>query len=121
MDFFQKHPDEQLSAARIAEELGMEKISLSAIYRNLAALEEDGKLQRISKRDSHEIYYRYKACEECRDSLHLSCQKCGKTFHLNEKGADKIISALSDIEGFSLDKTETVLYGVCGKCREDDN
>ena len=120
IEFFNEHTDEPVSASLIASKLKPKGISVSAIYRNLSALEKDGQLQRVTKRDSHEIYYRYNGCEECRDCLHLSCKKCGKTFHLNHSGADRIVSALSDTEGFSLDKSETILYGVCGSCKGEE-
>ncbi len=116
VDYFDKHTDEPVSASEIAADSEMTGISLSAIYRNLSALEKEGKLQKITKSETRETFYRYKACEECRDCLHLSCKKCGKTFHLNRSGAEQIVTALSDTENFSLDKADTIIYGICGKC-----
>lgn len=118
LDFFKNHIDEAVSAQQIAECLKNEDISVSAIYRNLAALEQDGKLQRISKADSREVFYRFKAFSACRDCLHLSCKKCGRTFHLNSSQANNIANTLSDAEDFDLDKSDTILYGVCGRCRK---
>lgn len=119
LDYFKEHVDEPVSAGQIASALKEEHaISTSAVYRNLSALEEAGKLQRISRTDSRETYYRYKDFDSCKECLHLSCQKCGKTFHLNHAGAEAIMTALSDTENFSLDKAETILYGVCGACKK---
>lgn len=116
--YFQAHIDEPVSAQQIAEGLADANISVSAIYRNLAALEKDGKLQRVSQSDSRETYYRYKAFDQCKDCLHLSCKKCGKTFHLGHQGVSAIERALTDGENFLLDKSDTILYGVCEKCRK---
>ena len=118
LKYFQEHIDEPVSAQQIATALEGQDISVSAVYRNLSALEKAGKLQRISRKDSREVYYRYTAFDKCRECLHLSCKKCGKTFHLSSSGADKIIDALSDTENFSLDKSDTILYGICGSCKK---
>ena len=119
LHFFEEHVDEPVSAGQIAEALQKEyPISTSAVYRNLTSLEQEGKLQRISRPDSREAYYRYKDFDSCKECLHLSCKKCGKTFHLNHAGAAAIVSALSDTEDFSLDKAETILYGTCTACKK---
>ena len=44
--YLSRHPDELLSARQIADALADEKISLSAVYRNLAQLEAEEKVQR---------------------------------------------------------------------------
>ena len=119
LTYFKEHIDEPVSAGQIADALReTHAISTSAVYRNLAALEEAGKLQRISRPDSREAFYRYKDFDSCKECLHLSCQKCGKTFHLNHAGAAAIVNALSSTEDFSLDKAETILYGVCTACKK---
>ena len=47
--YLSRHPDELLSARQIADALADEKISLSAVYRNLAQLETEEKVRRSSK------------------------------------------------------------------------
>ena len=66
LDFLSEHIDETLSAGQIAEALSGKRISTSAIYRNLAALEQEGKLKRSAKPGSQEAYYRYTGDEDCR-------------------------------------------------------
>lgn len=119
MAFFEKNPDEGFTAGQIYEKIRESGVSLSAVYRNLASLSEEGKIQRIAGKKSREIFYRYTASEKCRDCIHLSCVKCGKTFHLGKKAADEVYSAVEKSEKFSLNKSETVLYGVCSDCDED--
>ena len=118
LGFFNCHKDEPVSVQQIADSLKSENISVSAIYRNISSLEQEGKLQRISKSDSREVFYRYKASDTCKGCLHLSCKKCGKTFHLNNASADNIVNTLSSTENFSLDKADTILYGICGNCKK---
>ncbi|MEE1172681.1 MAG: Fur family transcriptional regulator [Ruminococcus sp.] len=118
LDFLSKHSDEQLSVKQIAQALEDENISLSAVYRNLSALEEDGKIRRVSKSGSREVYYQYIGDEHCRDCLHLSCEKCGKTFHMGVSGADMLIKNVALAEEFAVDKSNTVLYGICKACQK---
>lgn len=116
LKYFEEHIDEPVCAKNIMKDLKNENISASAIYRNLAYLEKEDKLQKISINDSGETFYRYKAFEKCRGCLHLSCKRCGKTFHLNTPGTKSIESTLSDTENFTLDRSDTILYGICGDC-----
>lgn len=46
-----KQADKQITARQIAEILTADKISISAVYRNLAALEEEGILKRIVEKE----------------------------------------------------------------------
>lgn len=117
MDYFQSNTDIDISAKDIEVALKNQSISISAIYRNLSALESDGKIMRVTKHGSNEQYYRFTDCDECRTKLHLSCTKCGKTFHMDAKSADNLISSVAESDGFSVDKTETVLFGVCRRCK----
>ena len=96
LEYLSEHTDEQMTARQIADALTAESISISAVYRNLSALEE----------------------EECKDSLHLSCRVCGKSIHLGEKETEQLLHSTLDSTGFQIDKTETILYGVCADCRK---
>ena len=72
LTYLHGHADETLSAGQIAQDLP--EISVSAVYRNLSALEKDGAVQKVAKAGSREVFYRYKKAEECRAHLHLSCK-----------------------------------------------
>lgn len=122
LDFLEKHTDQTLSAHEIAAALSesgisVSGISVSAVYRNLAALEADGLVAKEASRDGNEALYRYIHPEHCRDELHLSCKKCGRTFHMEHEAAKAIEALLGKTGAFTLDKSETVLYGVCKNCR----
>ena len=80
--YLSRHPDELLSARQIADALADEKISLSAVYRNLAQLETEEKVRRSSKSGTREVYFQYLDAESCKGALHMSCVKCGRTFHM---------------------------------------
>ena len=67
--YLSRHPDELLSARQIADALADEKISLSAVYRNLAQLEAEEKVRRSSKSGTREVYYQYLDAESCKGAL----------------------------------------------------
>lgn len=114
-----RHPDELLSARQIADALADEKISLSAVYRNLAQLETEEKVRRSSKSGTREVYFQYLDAENCKGALHMSCVKCGRTFHMASGNAALFAKHLAQSEQFTLDAADTVLYGTCADCREE--
>ena len=117
LEYLDRHADEELSAKMIESELGGMGVSISAVYRNLSELEKEGKIKRISKSGTREVYYRYTDAHECRESLHLSCKKCGKTYHMDKQCAEILINNLAQSDDFTIDKSDTILYGVCGSCK----
>ena len=44
LEYLSAHTDEQISARQIAEDLAADQISISAVYRNISALEDKGSL-----------------------------------------------------------------------------
>ncbi|MBQ7990995.1 MAG: transcriptional repressor [Oscillospiraceae bacterium] len=110
--FLQNNPDMLLSAAQISERVDM---SISAVYRNLEVLENEGKVTRHAKDGCREILYRYTAAECCADALHMTCTVCGRTFHMTADTAARMCELICGT-GFSLDRAKTVIYGVCTDC-----
>lgn len=118
LDYLSHHPDELLSARQIADALADEMISLSAVYRNLAQLEKEEKVRRSSKSGTREVYYQYLDAESCKGALHMSCIKCGRTFHMTRHHAALFAKHLAQSEQFVLDTADTILYGTCSNCRK---
>jgi len=108
-----KHPDEFFTPRQIYSEIGSEAISLSAVYRNVAAMEQDGLLARHDI--GRERAYRFTAC--CKGDIHIVCENCGKVTHLPKELASLVSSRLNG-DGFTLDKSKTVLYGICSECNK---
>ncbi len=115
LDYLAFHSDEQISARRIARDLP--HVSLSAVYRNLALLEREGKISRCTNADGRETSYRFVPGEACRGHMHLSCRRCGHLYHLNDEKSKLLIESIKASEAFSVDPADTVLYGVCARCR----
>ena len=119
LEYLEEHADENISAKQIIDALSEYGISTSAIYRNIAALESENKITRVTKNGSREIYYRFTDSNECKKCIHLSCEKCGKTFHMNIEGAQQLVDNVEKSDMFRIDKANTVLYGLCKKCSEE--
>ena len=117
--FLGEHPDELLTARQMANALAEKQISLSAVYRNLAQLEAEEKVRRSSKSGTREVYYQYLDAESCKGALHMSCVKCGRTFHMASGNAVLFAKHLAQSEQFTLDAADTILYGTCADCREE--
>lgn len=119
LTFLYAHPDESFSARQIADALAPEGVSLSAVYRNLSALEAQGMIRRTSKNGGHEVFYRFTQADACKAHLHLSCSRCGRTFHMDVPATDSLVEQVAESAGFQVDRSSTVLYGVCGACADE--
>lgn len=115
LSFFEKYPDRNFTAKEIYEKTGGD-ISLSAVYRNLSELSSSGMITKNAG-EKREAVYRFSGASECKNRLHLCCSVCKKTVHIDGKTAEKIKTALSD-DGFGLNISDTVLYGVCPDCKK---
>lgn len=115
--YLAEHRDEQITARQIARDLTAEKISVSAVYRNLAALEEGGFLKKSVRENTRELYYQYIAAEECKGRLHLSCLHCGRIIHLGIPVTEALLQKTLETTGFQIEPSETILYGICAACR----
>lgn len=118
LDFLESHSDESLSALEIIKNLSEHGISKSAVYRNLAALEEEGKVKRTVKTGERTSYYQYMASEHCKDKIHIHCIRCGKTSHISGSLAERIGSSIELEDDFQVDNGETVIYGICKDCKK---
>ncbi len=105
-----------LSVADMANALRIKGISLSAIYRNLSDMEAEGKVQRIVNSSDKKVHYRYIGNANCENHLHLSCFKCGKTFHMGVPATNSLINEVMNKSDFMVDSANTMLYGVCKEC-----
>ena len=116
LEYLSLHTDESISAAQIAEALS-DRVSVSAVYRNLADMEAEGKLRRVAGGGSREAVYQYIDEHKCKSALHLSCKKCGKTVHMQKQIADELVDSVAQSDDFVIDKGDTVIYGICSKCK----
>ncbi len=119
-DFFSHHTDEDFTAKQIAEALSKDKISTSAIYRNLSSLVQDGLIKRSTIPGRNDVYYQFIATPECMECIHLLCKVCGKSFHMDSDDSNTLINNIEKNKKFMIDKSETVIYGICYDCHDQE-
>ncbi len=117
LEFLHDNHDKHFTTSDIVECLSDENISQSSIYRNLQAFEKEGIIVRTAREGRRDFSYQFVNRSACKSCLHMTCTKCGKTFHLAKVMADEFIKSLFDYDGFSIDCRKTIIYGICDKCK----
>lgn len=118
--YLAKHGGHHLQAREIHEALQEEgtPIGLATIYRNLAALVDEGLLAK-HKNETGSTCYRYLPCANTHSQeLHAICSVCGKLYHIEAQVLADAARALEGRYGFLLDPEQTTLYGLCPNCRK---
>ena len=116
LDYLESRKDECVTAGEIAAALSS-SVSKSAVYRNLADLEKEGKVVRVTLSGDRSFGYRYAGSHACAGKIHISCVRCGKTEHDSAQAAFRFERALAEADGFSLNRGECMLFGVCKSCQ----
>ncbi len=109
---------ESFSARQIAEKLKDDDVSVSAIYRNLSSMEKDGLLCRVTNTANREALYQYIDPDVCVGVVHLICDNCSATYHLDRNVSKMMCSMALDSFGFSVNKQKAVIYGLCNNCSQ---
>ncbi len=117
IDFLEKNRHSKFSAREIYENLKHKNISLSAVYRNLPLLEKDGYINRVATGDGKQVFYQSIELAGCGKSLHMFCNKCGKTFHMDDDIANNFFGEIKNKNNFSVDVRKTIVYGICDECK----
>ncbi len=116
LQLLRSNHDEHFSAKDIARRVNF---SISAVYRNLKYLEDDGKIERVTKSNSREVYYRF-LDTSCIGNIHMFCINCKNMTHLNKDLSLKIVDEIKNIEFFNVNQNKTVLYGLCSNCENKE-
>ena len=60
--------------------------------------------------------YQHSPCTE--SHLHIRCVHCGALAHLHCDEVEAFARHLGQHHGFTLDESQTILYGLCEACQE---
>jgi Fur family ferric uptake transcriptional regulator len=118
ISFLSAHAAQVFSAAELAKNMDAGGISLSAVYRNLARLAGEGRVRKLLSDDGRTFMYQHRDPAVCDAHLHLKCTKCGKIFHMDDAASQSVLDAARENDAFLIDKTQTILYGLCDVCRK---
>ena len=106
------HPTASWIYEKVREKIP--NISLGTIYRNLAALTENGDILSINVGDGFEHFD-----GDILPHAHLHCRNCKGLYDAKMKNAP--ISKIANEQGFITDTTIYIAYGLCKNCCESKN
>lgn len=117
--FFKEHSARQYTVEEIAAYFTKESpVSVSAIYRNLHSMAQEGQLAKFSPAKGQKAMYQYVGEEACSHHLHFKCEMCGQIFHVQDRQLDELLAVAMEKNAFAVDRRKTVLYGACGRCQK---
>ncbi len=119
LDIFKYSGHQTLSAADIMKLCGEEDISISAIYRNLKMMESEGVISKVVDKNRPKTLYHYVDPKQCSGVIHLKCEECENTYHLNRHISDMLYGLVRDQLNFSISESSAFLYGKCNNCSQN--
>ena len=84
----------------------------STVYRTLDVLEELGLVRHGHGADGREEYHVGPATEHG----HLYCAECGSSWEIPDQVAARLVSTLSETDGFQVDVSHVTVVGRCREC-----
>ncbi len=122
IDFFSENPERSFTIDQVAAALCERgaPIGKSTVYRLIPRLTECGMLKKFSEVSGRKNLYQIVICEHRCEHFHMKCKICGKLFHMDCAISAALTEKLLAEYGFSADKENTVIFGVCLDCRSRD-
>lgn len=114
--YFKENTDRQFSINDISDRFS-ESIGKSTVYREVSRLAEEGFVRKYPDSEGG-FWYQY-AGEHCHEHFHLRCISCGRIVHLDCHLMNDVCRHINSEHDFEIDMSRTVLYGVCGKCKNN--
>ena len=96
-----------------------EAIGRSTVYRYLELLAEQGVVRKYTGVQGITQYQHVEDASGCDGHFHMMCSRCGNLLHVDCSLMRSMSEHLMKEHGFMLDPRETILVGVCEKCRND--
>lgn len=118
INLFEKNPHFSFSPQQIFNKLGQDEISMSAIYRNLSEMVDDGTVSKVRENKGSGNFYQYIDPKHCDGIIHLKCRKCDNVIHLSKSVSQMVINLSKEELSFNIDGTTAFLYGECEKCSQ---
>lgn len=127
LDTFQANPDKCYTAGELLQLLAGTGIGEATIYRSLQKLVIAGAIKKFAPAPGHsqedsrrsKASYQYAAGQEkCNDHFHLKCLRCGNVIHMDCGFMGEINRYIAEEHHFTVDNSQTTLYGLCSSCAE---
>lgn len=113
LNIFKTNKDKSFTATSLVTDL-KDTINKATIYRQLKSLEEKSIIRKNYNNETNSYEYQY--ASNCKDHLHLKCEKCGNIVHLSCSEANLFISHILKSHGFSINQYASNINGLCKEC-----
>lgn len=117
IEFLSGNPDRHFTAEEICNAVHGGGAQ-SSVYRHLSELCAKDVVRKFRDEETAKTRYQYvgEACD-CRNHFHAKCLRCGRIEHLDCGDSVDFAAHLLDEHGFRIDCGQSMLYGVCARCR----
>ena len=120
LEFLQKNSNRTVSVTDIdcyLKEEGSE-VNITTIYRYLDKLANEGTvIKYVAEKGGKAVYQYVELGHHCEEHLHLQCVKCGGILHLECAFMSEIAEHIFAEHGFEIQCKNSIVYGICEKCR----
>lgn len=126
LGFLRQHSERSFTVEELTESIKKMKQGMgrapakSTVYRLMTRFVEEGTVKRFVRGHSRRFVYQIVSCERSELHLHMKCMKCGKLFHLDEGLSDELMEKVKKLCDFSVNGSETVLFGNCVECASEE-
>ena len=120
LEYLVNSTDTTVCATDVLEFLNKNGVSanLTTVYRYLNKLLTEHRLIKITdSKTGRSVFQLVKHKKSCDNHLHIKCTKCGKLIHLDCEFIDRIKEHILNDHGFTLECTDSILYGICDECK----
>lgn len=121
LEYLKRSGDRTVTAADIDCYLRSsgDEVNITTIYRYLDKLGREGCVMKYAAEKGGQAVFQYvEQGHRCEEHLHLKCVMCGGLLHLECAFMDEISEHILADHGFLLQCRNSILYGICEKCRE---
>ena len=119
LSFLQERSMQHFSVDEVVFELRDrgERIGRSTVYRYLEQLAEQGSVRKYPGVEGVTQYQHVDDVDRCDSHFHMLCSRCGNLMHVDCSLMQSMAQHLMAHHGFQIDPRETMLIGLCEKCR----
>lgn len=121
LEYLMESDERAVTAADVSAYLKEQKceVNITTVYRYLDKLAKDGTLIKyVAEKGGQSAYQYVKPGRGCSEHLHLKCVKCGRIIHLDCHFMKEISAHIAKEHEFSLQCSQSILYGVCRECSD---
>lgn len=121
LDCLKKNRDKHMTAEEVYDYLRARggSVGKTTVYRHLEKLYLNGEVRKFLGGENQSACFQLSdGGENCRSHYHLKCTQCGRLFHTECDFLNELSKHILNEHGFTVDGEKTVLYGICGECKE---